>query len=178
MKMASYPPKVVKNGICQQVILEGEKVDLNRLPLHSVLATGWGLSSGQVMDEEAAARVCDRERESTSAFGGIFTRDPVEGTRNIGMYRVQQFEARKCAMHGICIMMGPRHFRMWQARGEKCRWRLCWGVSRCCRTRPQRRFRRGLRNFWFAGFLNGGGIELVQCKTIDMQVAGQCGDRD
>src|SRR5213078_4542253 len=33
MKMASFPPKVVRNGICQQVILEGDKADLTKLPL-------------------------------------------------------------------------------------------------------------------------------------------------
>src|SRR5581483_6107018 len=33
MKMASFPPKSVKNGICQQVVLEGEKADLTKLPV-------------------------------------------------------------------------------------------------------------------------------------------------
>src|SRR5947209_11880662 len=31
MKMASFPPKTVRNGICQQIVLEGEQADLTRL---------------------------------------------------------------------------------------------------------------------------------------------------
>src|SRR5207253_255910 len=60
MKMASFPPKVVRSGICQQVIYEGEKADLNRLPLIQCWPLDGDLSSGQAMDEEAAARVCER----------------------------------------------------------------------------------------------------------------------
>src|SRR6185503_10889687 len=60
IKMASFPPKVVKSGICQQVVLEGERADLNRLPLIQCWPLDGDLSSGQVMDEEAAARVCER----------------------------------------------------------------------------------------------------------------------
>src|SRR6267378_19620 len=30
MKMASFPPKTVRNGICQQIVLEGDKADLTR----------------------------------------------------------------------------------------------------------------------------------------------------
>src|SRR6266446_2026238 len=71
IKMASFPPKVVKNGICQQVILEGEKADLNRLPLIQCWPLDGDLSSGQVMDSEAAARVCERGTGKYITFGGI-----------------------------------------------------------------------------------------------------------
>src|ERR1041385_5080508 len=33
VKMAGYPPKSVKSGISQQVVMEGQKADLTRLPL-------------------------------------------------------------------------------------------------------------------------------------------------
>jgi len=119
IKMASFPPKVVRNGICQQVVHEGEKADLNRLPLIQCWPLDGDISSGQVFDEAAATRVCERGTGKYITFGGIFTRDPVEGSRNIGMYRVQQFGPRKCAMHWHMHHDGARHFRMWQARGEK-----------------------------------------------------------
>ncbi len=40
MKLGSFPPKSVRSGICQQVVLEGDKADLNRLADHSMLAAG------------------------------------------------------------------------------------------------------------------------------------------
>src|SRR6476660_8134800 len=33
IKMASFPPKSVRSGICQQVVHEGEAADLTKLPL-------------------------------------------------------------------------------------------------------------------------------------------------
>src|SRR6476620_7430281 len=33
LKMASYPPKSVRSGICQEIVLEGDKADLIRLPI-------------------------------------------------------------------------------------------------------------------------------------------------
>src|SRR5215218_10034485 len=33
IKMASFPPKSVRSGICQQVVWEGGKADLSRLPI-------------------------------------------------------------------------------------------------------------------------------------------------
>src|SRR5439155_16638518 len=170
IKMASFPPKVVKSGICQQVILEGEKADLNRLPLIQCWPLDGDLSSGQVMDEEAAAKVCERGTGKYITFGGIFTRNPEDGSRNIGMYRVQQFGARKCAMHWHMHHDGARHFRMWQKRGEKMPLAIVLGGESVLPYAATAPLPPGIEELLFAGFLNGGGIELVQCKTIDMQV--------
>jgi len=170
IKMASFPPKVVKNGICQQVILEGERADLNRLPLIQCWPLDGDLSSGQVMDEEVAARVCERGTGKYITFGGIFTRNPEDGSRNIGMYRVQQFSQRKCAMHWHMHHDGARHFRMWQKRGEKMPLAIVLGGESVLPYAATAPLPPGIEELLFAGFLNGGGIELVQCRTIDMQV--------
>jgi 4-hydroxy-3-polyprenylbenzoate decarboxylase len=55
MKMASFPPKSVRNGICQQVVLEGEKADLTRLPIIQCWPLDGDLDSGQVFDRDAAS---------------------------------------------------------------------------------------------------------------------------
>src|SRR3954449_8689256 len=55
LKMASYPPKSVRSGICQQVVLEGEKADLRRLPIIQCWPLDGNLDSGQVFDKKAAA---------------------------------------------------------------------------------------------------------------------------
>ncbi|HEV8607341.1 MAG TPA: menaquinone biosynthesis decarboxylase [Tepidisphaeraceae bacterium] len=170
IKMASYPPKTVKNGICQQVILEGENADLSRLPLIQCWPLDGDLSSGQVFDEPAAARVCERGTGKYITFGGIFTRNPEDGSRNIGMYRVQQFGPRKCAMHWHMHHDGARHFRMWQQRGEKMPLAIVLGGESVLPYAATAPLPPGIEELLFAGFLNGGGIELVQCRTIDMQV--------
>ncbi|MDB5174945.1 MAG: menaquinone biosynthesis decarboxylase, family, partial [Phycisphaerales bacterium] len=48
IKMGSYPPKTVRSGICQQVVLEGDQADLTRLPIIQCWPLDGDLSSGQV----------------------------------------------------------------------------------------------------------------------------------
>ena len=103
-------------------------------------------------------------------FGGIHTRNPVTGDRNIGMYRVQLFGPRKCAMHWHMHHDGARHFRMYQARGEKMPLAIALGGESILPYAATAPLPPGIEEHLFAGFLNDGGIPLVQCKTIDLEV--------
>jgi 4-hydroxy-3-polyprenylbenzoate decarboxylase len=176
IKMASFPPKTVRSGICQEVVLEGEKADLTTLPIIQCWPLDGDLSSGQVFDVVAAREAAERQAFSGAGtgryitLGGIHTRHPETGDRNIGMYRVQQFGPRKCAMHWHMHHDGARHFRAYEKRGEKMPLAIALGgepVMPYAATAP---LPPGIEELLFAGFLNGGGIELVQCKTIDLQV--------
>jgi 4-hydroxy-3-polyprenylbenzoate decarboxylase len=119
IKMAGFPPKSVRSGICQQVVLEGDKADLTRLPIIQCWPLDGNLDSGQVMNAADAAAVKERGSGRYITLAGIYTRNPVDGSRNIGMYRVQQFGPRKCAMHWHMHHDGARHFRLWQRKGER-----------------------------------------------------------
>jgi 4-hydroxy-3-polyprenylbenzoate decarboxylase len=170
LKLGSYPPKAVRSGICQQVVLEGDKADLNCLPLIQCWPLDGDLTSGQVYDPAACAKITEHGGGKYITFGGVHTRNPETGDRNIGMYRVQLFGPRKCAMHWHMHHDGARHFRMYRARGEKMPLAIALGgesVLPYCATAPMPP---GIEELLLAGFLNGGGIELVQCRTIDLQV--------
>src|SRR6476660_908464 len=60
MKMASFPPKTVRNGICQQIVLERDQADLTKLPIIQCWPLDGNLDSGQVFDKSAAANVTER----------------------------------------------------------------------------------------------------------------------
>jgi 4-hydroxy-3-polyprenylbenzoate decarboxylase len=172
IKMASFPPKVVRSGICQEVVLEGDRADLTRLPIIQCWPLDGDLSSGQAFDA-AVARETAKWQTGTGRYitlGGIFTRNPITGDRNIGMYRVQVFGARKAAMHWHMHHDGARHFRLWKARGEKMPLAIALGGGSVMPYAATAPLPPGIEELLFAGFLNGGGIELVQCRTIDMQV--------
>jgi 4-hydroxy-3-polyprenylbenzoate decarboxylase len=169
MKMASYPPKVVRSGICQQIVWEGEQADLTRLPMIQCWPLDGDLISGQVFDE-ADAQTAPRGTGKYVTLGGIFTKNPETGDRNIGMYRVQQFDKRTCAMHWHMHHDGARHFRMYQKRGEKMPLAIAFGGESVLPYAATAPLPPGVEELLFAGFLNGSGIDLVQCKTIDMQV--------
>jgi 4-hydroxy-3-polyprenylbenzoate decarboxylase len=172
IKMASFPPKSVRTGICQQVILEGDKADLTRLPIIQCWPLDGDLRSGQVFDSAAAQRAAGTQTGSGRyiTLGGVHTRNPDTGDRNIGMYRVQLYGPRKCAMHWHMHHDGARHFRLWQRRGEKMPLAIALGgepVMPYAATAP---LPPGVEELLFAGFLNGRGIELVKCRTIDLEV--------
>jgi 4-hydroxy-3-polyprenylbenzoate decarboxylase len=170
MKMASFPPKTVRSGICQQVVLEADKADLTRLPLIQCWPLDGNLDSGQVFDRAATAAVSERGTGRYITLGGVFTRNPESGDRNIGMYRVQLFGRRKCAMHWHMHHDGARHFRLWQKRDEKMPLAIVLGGESVLPYAATAPLPPGIEELLFAGFLNGGGIELVQCRTIDMEV--------
>ena len=170
LKIGSFPPKTVRSGICQQVVLEGDRADLTRLPIIQCWPLDGDLSSGQVFDPAAAAKVTEHGTGRYITLGGVFTKNPDTGDRNIGMYRVQVFGPRKVAMHWHMHHDGARHFRMYQSRGQKMPLAIALGgpsVMPYAATAP---LPPGIEELLFAGFLNGGGVELVACKTIDMEV--------
>src|SRR5687767_2667874 len=95
IKMASYPPKVVRSGICQEIVLEGDKADLTRLPIIQCWPLDGDLTSGQVFDLAAAQRAAGSGTGRYITLGGVFTKNPENGDRNIGMYRAQLFDKRR-----------------------------------------------------------------------------------
>src|SRR5258708_29381535 len=57
MKMASFPPKSVRNGICQQVVLDGDKADLTHLPIIQCCPLDGHLYTAQAFDRASASNV-------------------------------------------------------------------------------------------------------------------------
>jgi len=172
LKLGSYPPKVVRSGICQQIVLEGDRADLTKLPIIQCWPLDGNLKSGEVFDNDAALRA-DAKQTGTGRYitlGGIFTKHPETGSRNIGMYRVQQHGPRLCAMHWHMHHDGARHFRAWQKRAQKMPLAIALGGESVLPYAATAPLPPGIEELLFAGFLNDSGIELVQCKTIDMQV--------
>jgi 4-hydroxy-3-polyprenylbenzoate decarboxylase len=170
MKMASFPPKSVRTGICQQVVLEGEQADLNRLPIIQCWPLDGNLDSGQVFDKSAAGNVTERGSGKYITLGGVYTKNPDTGDRNIGMYRVQVFGPRKCAMHWHMHHDGARHFRMYQQRGQRMPLAIAIGGESVLPYAATAPLPPGFEELLFAGFLKGRGIDVVPCRTIDMEV--------
>ena len=147
-RLAGFAPKVVRNGICQQVV-RTDDANLFDLPVIQC----WPGDAGRYI-----------------TFAGIYTKDPDSGDRNVGMYRVQLFEPRMTAMHWHMHHDGARHHRRYAARGEKMPLAIVLGgnsvlpYAATCPLPPD------VSELLLAGFLNGTGIELVPCRTIPLEV--------
>jgi 4-hydroxy-3-polyprenylbenzoate decarboxylase len=79
-EVGSYFPKTIaaKNAPCKEVILKGDDIDVLKFP---VLQT-WPEDGGRFI-----------------TLPCVVTRDPKSGKRNVGMYRVQVYDAKTTGMH-------------------------------------------------------------------------------
>ena len=172
LKIAGYSPKSVRSGICQQVVHEGDKADLSMLPIIQCWPLDGDLTSDQVYDRAAADRAIPVQSGTGKyiTLAGIYTRNPDRSHRNIGMYRVQVHGPRLCAMHWHMHHDGARHFRAWKEKREKMPLAIVLGGESVLPYSATAPLPPTVSELLFAGFLNGGGIELVPCKTIDLEV--------
>jgi 4-hydroxy-3-polyprenylbenzoate decarboxylase len=175
LKLAQLPPKIVKSGLCQEVVHQGDRADLGMLPIIQCWPLDGDVTSDQHLDQSPLAA---RERSERAGSGtgkyitlaGIYTRDPERTHRNVGMYRVQVHGPRKCAMHWHMHHDGARHFAKWKARGEKMPLAIVLGGESVLPYAATAPLPPNVEELLFAGFLNGGAIELVKCQTIDLEV--------
>jgi len=199
-KLAGMGPKVVKRGMCQEVV-HTDDADLLDLPIiqcwphdgepgyggkpkdepRSMEESRMEDEGGRPLDPGAAeSPLRSDHRPSTIdesigtgryiTFAGIHTKDPETGQYNVGMYRVQVYGPKLAAMHWHMHHDGARHFRMYRRRGEKMPLAIVLGgepvlpYAATCPLPPD------MSELLFAGFLNDGGIELVPCKSIPIDV--------
>ncbi|HJT80825.1 MAG TPA: UbiD family decarboxylase, partial [Chthoniobacterales bacterium] len=100
----------------------------------------------------------------------VHTRDPESGARNVGVYRMQIFDERTTAMHWQVHKVGARHGKTYYQRGERMPVAVTIGgdpVYTFAATAP---LPDGLDEILFAGFLRRKSVELVRCKTVDIEV--------
>ena len=148
VRLAGLSPKVVGSGPCQEVVRTDE-ADLFDLPALKC----WPQDGGRYI-----------------TLGGVYTKDPHTGDRNVGMYRVQLFEPKLAAMHWHPHHDGARHFRMYHRLGRRMPVAVVLGgesvlpYAATCPLPP------GVSELLLAGFLQGRAVELVRCRTIDMEV--------
>ena len=180
-KIASYPPKVVGSGVCQQVVKmdgassSGGGVDLFELPVIKC----WPLDGDP---REVGYDVPPPDGGGAGRFitlAGVYTIHPDDAgkdgplpSQNVGMYRMQLIDRNHTAMHWHMHHDGARHWRAWRALGKPMPCALVLGGASVLPYAATAPLPPGVSELLFAGFLNGGGIELVATKTtgLDLRV--------
>ena len=149
-QMASYQPKMLSSAPCQEVVLTGDEADLNKFPILKC----WPLDAGRYI-----------------TLPLVITKDPDTGTHNLGMYRIQVYDARTAAMHWQTHKVGTHHYRV---SGEKGRERLdvavALGGDPATIWTGSVPLPPDMGELMVAGFIREEGVELVKCKTVDLEV--------
>ncbi len=144
--LAALQPRTVKDGPCQEVVLTGDQVDLSALPVLKC----WPLDGGPYI-----------------TLPLVFTKHPVTGRRNVGMYRLQVYDARTTGMHWHLHKDAAEHLRVSRGKLEVA---VAIGTDPAITYAATAPVPGALDEMAFAGFLRGDAVDMVRCRTVDLQV--------
>jgi 4-hydroxy-3-polyprenylbenzoate decarboxylase len=142
--LAAAIPKTVQTGSCQDVVIE--QPDLTQLP---VLKT-WPLDAGPFI-----------------TLPLVVTKDPGSGRANVGMYRMQVYNARETGMHWQRHKQGRAHAAAW---GDRIPVAVAIGADPALTYAATAPLPPVIDEFLFAGILRGKPVKLVKAKTVDVKV--------
>ena len=144
-------PKVVKSAPCQEIILEGDEVNLTQLPIQ----TCW--------PGDAAPLV---------TWPLVITKGPLKERHNLGIYRQQLLGPNKLIMRWLSHRGGALDYQDWQKQhpGEPFPVSVALGADPATILGAVTPVPDSLSEYAFAGLLRGSKTELIKSHTNDLQV--------
>ncbi|MGB0205468.1 MAG: 4-hydroxy-3-polyprenylbenzoate decarboxylase [Neptuniibacter sp.] len=144
-------PKVVKSADCQKHVIEGDQVDLYKLPIQ----TCWPGDAGPLV-----------------TWPLVITRGPNKERQNLGIYRQQLIAKNKLIMRWLAHRGGALDFREWKEQhpGEKFPVAVALGADPATILGAVTPVPDTLSEYGFAGLLRGSKTEVTQCIGSDLQV--------
>lgn len=149
--LGQIAPKLISEVTppCQEVVMTGDDASLDDLPI----LTCWPQDGGPYI-----------------TLPLVFTKDEASGKRNVGMYRIQKFGPRETAMHWQRHKAGSRHYANFEAKGRDIPVAIVLGGDPALTYAATAPLPDDIDEMVFAGFLRKKPVELVKCKTIEMEV--------
>jgi 4-hydroxy-3-polyprenylbenzoate decarboxylase len=142
-QFASWMPKVRKGrGACQEVVMTNP--DLGKLPIIKC----WPQDGGRFV-----------------TLPVIHTKDPNNGVRNVGMYRMQVFGPTLTGMHWHKHKVSARHFAEYKKLGRRMPVAVALGGDPVYAYSATAPLPENVDEYMLAGFLRKQKVELVRCLT-------------
>jgi len=149
-------PKTVSKAPCQEVVLTGDEIDLGRLPIQ----TCW-----------------PGEPAPLITWPLVVTKGPGKGRTdgfNLGIYRMQVAGRDKTLMRWLKHRGGAQHHRRWKSeKTEPLPAAAVIGADPGTIIAAVTPVPDTLSEYHFAGLLRGRKVELVDCKTVPLQVPAE-----
>jgi len=150
-KALDMAPKQVKGAPCQEVVLEGQDVDLGRLPIQ----TCWPGDAGPLI-----------------TWGLVITRGPDKPRQNLGIYRMQVLDRNRVIMRWLAHRGGALDFRDWTRAhpGAPFPVSVALGADPATILGAVTPVPDSLSEYGFAGLLRGSRTEVAASIGNDLQV--------
>lgn len=150
-KVLDMAPKVVSRAPCQEIVWEGDDVDLSQLPIQ----TCWPGDAGPLI-----------------TWGLTVTKGPYKERQNLGIYRQQVIARNKVIMRWLAHRGGALDFRDWQEAhpGENFPVAVALGADPATILGAVTPVPDTLSEYQFAGLLRGGKTEITPCVSHGLHV--------
>jgi 4-hydroxy-3-polyprenylbenzoate decarboxylase len=144
--IADSLPQTVRRGACQEIVLTGDDVDLDLLPIQ---------------------RCWPGDPAPFITLPAVITHDPRTGGRNLGMYRMQKIDRRTTFMHWQIHKDGRAD---WLATDGRIPVAVALGLDPVTAYSASAPLPKHIDELMLAGFLRGEPVELVKGVTVDVEV--------
>jgi 4-hydroxy-3-polyprenylbenzoate decarboxylase len=144
--IADSMPRSVRGGSCQEVVLTGDEVNLDLLPIQ---------------------RCWPGDPAPFVTLPAVITRDPKTGTRNVGMYRMQKIDRSSTFMHWQLHKDGRMDYLATDGKLEVA---VALGLDPVTAYTASAPLPKHIDEFMLAGFLKGEAVEVTRGATIDLEV--------
>ena len=143
-------PKVLKKAPCQEVVLEGDQVDLGKIPVQ----TCWPGDAGPLV-----------------TWPLVITNN-LDGRTNLGIYRQQVIGKNRLIMRWLSHRGGALDFQAFQKANPDKPFpvAVALGADPATILGAVTPVPDTLSEYAFAGLLRGSRTELVKCQSVDLQV--------
>ncbi|MBA3581444.1 MAG: 4-hydroxy-3-polyprenylbenzoate decarboxylase [Gammaproteobacteria bacterium] len=150
-KVMDMAPKKIRSAPCQEIVWQGDEVDLNKLPIQ----TCW--------PEDAAPLI---------TWGLTVTKGPEKPRQNMGIYRQQVIARNRVIMRWLSHRGGALDFQSWQRHhpGQPFPVAVVLGADPATILAAVTPVPDNLPEQAFAGLLRGSRTELVKCITHDLEI--------
>jgi 4-hydroxy-3-polyprenylbenzoate decarboxylase len=149
-------PKTVSSAPCQEVVLTGDDIDLNALPIQ----TCWPGEPAPLITWPLVV---------TKGPG-----DKREDDYNLGIYRMQVLGKNKTIMRWLAHRGGAQHHARWKGeKSEPLPVACVIGADPGTILAAVTPVPDTLSEYQFAGLLRGQKVELVDCKTVPLKVPAE-----
>jgi len=151
-EISNIAPKLVSKAPCQEVVLtDGPMLDL--LPVIQC----WPKDAGKFI-----------------TLPIVVTKNPETKIRNVGLYRMQIYDNRSTGMHWQVHKDGAEHFRRERAGGRKrMEVAVAIGADPVTVYSASAPLPYGADEYLLSGFIRNKPLELVKCKTVDLEVPAE-----
>ena len=150
-QVLNMPVKEIKQAPCQEIVLEGDQVDLDQLPIQ----TCWPGDVGPLVTWALAV-----------------TRGPEKERQNLGIYRMQKIAKNKLIMRWLAHRGGALDYRDFQKKypGKPYPVAIALGADPATTLGAVTPVPDTLSEYAFAGLLRGEKTQVTKCIGNDLQV--------